>query len=112
MRGVVVLSGGWLTRRGQRAVIIGSILISLVLMMLIAVPSVYADLPFNDITQPRPQGGGTGSITPAELPALPPRFAELPPPLLGPAARPATTGTLAPLQQTPDTNPNNPLAWM
>ncbi|PDW05052.1 hypothetical protein [Candidatus Viridilinea mediisalina] len=113
MRMAVVPSWVWLTQHWRRVLIIGSILISLVLMMLIAVPPAHADSPFNDVTQPRPQGGGTGSITSAELPALPPSFAELPPPLLGPAYRPAATGALAPLQQqTPDTNPNNPLAWM
>ncbi|MFV9506942.1 MAG: hypothetical protein AB4911_20520 [Oscillochloridaceae bacterium umkhey_bin13] len=90
-----------------------STLISILLALFLAVPIAYADSPFNDITHPRPQGGGAGSVTPAELPALPSRFAELPPPLLLAARSRAEVPYAAPQQQQgPQTDPNNPLAWI
>lgn len=112
---------GWLHDHRRFIRFVGSILISLVLALFLAVPLVHAESPFNDPTRPRPQGGGTGGTelsspagTMAPLPAIPAGFSELPPPLLSPArslgnAAPA----LAPFQQqTPETNPNNPLTWI
>lgn len=40
-----------------------STLISILLALFLAVPIARADSPFNDITQPRPQGGGDGEMT-------------------------------------------------
>jgi hypothetical protein len=98
----------------------GSVLLSLVLLVL-AVPAAYAESPFNDPARSRPQGGGTGSsalganpAAPAPFPALPSGAVELPLPLLAaPGAAVTPVVPLAPPQQAgPETNPNNPLAWI
>lgn len=93
----------------------GSVLLSLVLALFLIVPPASAESPFNDLTQPRPQGGGTGTtVTASELPSLPTGYAELPSPLLASAgAANNASVVLAPQQQAgPQTNPNNPLAWI
>jgi murein DD-endopeptidase MepM/ murein hydrolase activator NlpD len=96
-----------------------STLISILLVLFLAAPIARADSPFNDITQPRPQGGGAGaagdSSSPGApvLPALLPGYAELPPPLLLAARSRAALPYAAPQQQQgPQTDPNNPLAWI
>ncbi|MCS6889885.1 MAG: hypothetical protein NZQ09_16910, partial [Chloroflexus sp.] len=38
-------------------------LISILLALFLAAPTARADSPFNDIAQPRPQGGGTGAAS-------------------------------------------------
>lgn len=93
-----------------------------VLISIIAIfaPTAHADSPFGDVTKTRPQGGGSGTIggqqgqqamTPA-LPAVPNGYTELPPPLLIATQQRTGTSSFAPLQQSEQTNPNNPLAWI
>jgi hypothetical protein len=96
-----------------------STLISILLALFLAAPIARADSPFNDITQPRPQGGGAGATgEPSSsgapvLPAMLPGYAELPPPLLLAARSRAALPSAAPQQQQgPQTDPNNPLAWI
>lgn len=51
-----------------------STLISILLALFLAAPIARADSPFNDITQPRPQGGGAGAAgerLSSDAPALP-----------------------------------------
>ncbi len=64
-----------------------STLISILLALFLAAPIARVESPFNDTTQPRPQGGDAGAAsepsssgTPV-LPAILPGYAELPPPL-------------------------------
>lgn len=93
-----------------------STLISILLALFLAAPSARAESPFNDITQPRPQGGGNGAASESAspgapaLPAMLPGFAELPPPLAARSRAPLPYATLQ--QQGPQTDPNNPLAWI
>lgn len=96
-----------------------STLISILLALFLAVPIARADSPFNDITQLRPQGGGAGAAGDSSssgapvLPAMLPGYAELPPPLLLAARSRAALPYAAPQQQQgPQTDPNNPLAWI
>ena len=121
MQLLIFPSWRWLDDRRRRIVIIGSVLISLILALFLAVPAVHAESPFNDPAYRRPVGGGTGgtgvrqgAAASTALPAIPDGYQELPPPLLTAARVRANSVTaLAPLQQqTPDTNPNNPLAWI
>ena len=83
-----------------------------VFFLLVAVPSAHADSPFDDITLQRPAGGGSGTDT---NPASPKQraFTELPLPEPRDAgAQPAHLYRGPAFQQTPETNPNNPLAWL
>jgi hypothetical protein len=120
MRTLALTPVGWLSAHRRFVRFAGSILLSLVLLVL-AVPVAHAESPFNDPNQPQPIGGGTGSSSGVEvgsavapLPALPDGYAELPPPLLSaPNQRVHAAPALAPYQQAgPETNPNNPLAWI
>lgn len=121
MRVLVLPYRRWLDGHWRRVLIIGSILFSLVLALFLAVPPAHAESPFNDPAYQRPAGGGTtgsessqGTTVGAALPTIPAGYRELPPPLLTMArTRANTMTTLAPLQQqAPETNPNNPLAWI
>ena len=116
--------GDGATRRRKRhqrrwLLLLISTLISMVLAFFLAVPTAHADSPFNDVTQPRPQGGGTGVTSvqspagAAALPALLPGYAEMPPPLMLAARSRSVVLAAAPQQQQgPQTDPNNPLAWI
>ncbi|MEI7643782.1 MAG: hypothetical protein WCJ55_05655 [Chloroflexales bacterium] len=118
----VLHSSAWHHRQRMFLLFAGSALISLVLALVLAVPAAHAESPFNDLTRPRPHGGGTGSGAGSPgstgdsvfLMTFPPGYTELPPPMLAATAGRATTITaLAPLQQQgPQTDPNNPLAWI
>jgi hypothetical protein len=116
----ILHSWRWRVDHRRHIACISSALVSLTLMLFMTVPAAHADSPFNDPAYQRPVGGGTGSsphqgtTTSAALPAIPNGYQELPPPLLTAArARANGAASLAPFQQqTPDTNPNNPLAWI
>jgi hypothetical protein len=93
--------------------------ISILLALFLAAPIARAESPFNDIAQPRPQGGDPGAAGESSsssvpvLPAMFPGYAELPPPLLLAARSCAALPSAAPQQQQgPQTAPNNPLAWI
>lgn len=89
-------------------------------ILVLFVPTAHADSPFGDVTRTRPMGGGTGSIADSQnlpsnkttLPGIPQGYTELPPPLTSALQPREATTTFAPLQQTQQTNPNNPLAWI
>jgi len=59
MRVLVLPYHRWLDDHWRRVLVIGSILISLVLALFLAVPPARADSPFNDPAYQRPAGGGT-----------------------------------------------------
>lgn len=117
---LVHLPRRWLAGRRRHGALLGTTLTTLTLVLLLAAPA-YADSPFDDPAYQRPAGGGTagsaasrGTPGDAALPALPDGYRELPPPLIS-AARPSSDGAdglALPLRQTPETNPNNPLAWI
>jgi hypothetical protein len=100
--------------------LLSSTLLSLFLALIVTVPSVHAESPFNDPAYTLPQGGGREEpeVVPeqpdaAALPALPPGFSEVPPPLVFDARLRAFAPVAAPQQQQgPQTDPNNPLAWI
>ncbi len=108
----------WRGNLRRWTLLLGSTLISVVLALFLAVPPAHAESPFNTITQPRPQGGGAGtSRLPAQAGAaargaLPPGYTALPPPLHLVTRSNSTAAAAAQQQQGPQTDPNNPLAWM
>lgn len=112
----VLRLSAWHHRHRMFILFAGCVLISLVLALFVAVPAAHAESPFNDVTRPRPQGGGAGSVgtaTSGALPAIPPGYAELAPPLTLGGASPSLTTRALPLRQgQPQTEPNNPLAWI
>lgn len=120
MRSLLMASSRWHRDYRRLFLLAGSVMISVVLALFLVVPSAHADSPFDDPTRLRPQGGGTGANeanqragAAAPLPDIPAGYTELPPPLLASArARANSITSLAPLQQGPETNPNNPLAWI
>lgn len=121
MSALALASSRWYHDHRRHILIVGSMLISLVLVLFLAVPLASAESPFNDPNRSRPQGGGSGttattteSPSTARLPSIPAGYAELPPPLLSAAgASPSAVTAMAPQQQAgPQTNPNNPLAWI
>ncbi|MEN9938537.1 MAG: hypothetical protein RLZZ387_5116 [Chloroflexota bacterium] len=120
MRTLVFTPVGWLSDHRRFIRFAGSILLSLVLLVL-AVPAAHAESPFNDPNRPRPIGGGAGTTAGGEvesvgvtLPAFPGGYTELPSPLLNAPNRQVNAAPArAPYQQAgPETNPNNPLAWI
>jgi hypothetical protein len=56
----ILPSWRWVDDHRRRIVIIGSILISLMLALFLAVPAVHAESPFNDPAYRRPVDGGRG----------------------------------------------------
>lgn len=93
------------------------IVISIVLALFLMVPTAHADSPFNDITHTRPQGGGAAGVPASpgavSAPAMQPGYTEVAPPLLMSAHNRTMLPSTSPQQQQgPQTDPNNPLAWI
>lgn len=107
------------SHRSTKLIAAGTLL-SILLLLVPAAPAAHADSPFDDVTRPRPQGGGTGSTSSiphqnssASLPNVPNGYMELPPPLMSAVPSRAARPTFSPQQQDQQqTNPNNPLAWI